>query len=67
MAKYRQEQAGPGPHFCDCGALLRENETVATYPIPDEVLNEQGIDLREVVCMTCHFWFTHNVLEEMGH
>lgn len=66
LGKYRQDTTGPGPHYCDCGSMLRENETVALYPQPDEVLNNLGVDLREVVCLTCHFWFCHQVMSELG-
>lgn len=67
MARFTSDcTVEPGPHYCECGSLLREKETVALYPVPDEFLNQLGVESREVVCMTCHFWFTHNVLEELG-
>lgn len=61
MAKFREQD---GPCYCTCGQYLRDGEVISLYPIPEE--SDDEVSVREIVCMTCHFWFTHNVLEEMG-
>lgn len=45
--------------MCACGQSLLKDEVVALYPI-------YGMDegLRDIVCMTCHFWFVHDVMSE---
>lgn len=61
MAKFNPEWAvDPSqPSTCACGEPVVEGETVLLYPIP-----ELGEGIRDVVCLTCHFWFTHDVLSE---
>lgn len=63
MAKYRESQVGPGPHYCDCQEEFVENETVALYPQIDPIMEAFGVEVREVVCMTCHFWNVHEFVE----
>lgn len=60
MAKFDPEWAIDENPGCECGHPFYERETVALYPIP-----EIGWNAREAVCITCHFWFTHNVMEEI--
>lgn len=52
----------PGTGHCACGSEFHDREVIALYPNPD--YDEDGI--RDIVCMTCHFWFVHDVLEELG-
>jgi hypothetical protein len=52
------------PHesaYCSCGTALQHGETVMLYPIPEF----DGGYLRDVVCLTCHFWFVHEVQSEL--
>lgn len=47
--------------ICPCGNSLLDGETVFLYPNPDY----EDIRLRDAVCMTCHFWFIHEVQTEL--
>lgn len=46
---------------CGCGQPFDEGETILLYPIPES----DDIRIRDMVCMTCHFWFVHEVMESM--
>jgi hypothetical protein len=47
---------------CTCGCEFEFGEVIALYPVPEA----DNWRVREMVCMTCHFWFTHDVMELMG-
>lgn len=61
MAKFNPEWSLlPGSPMCSCGETLHKDEVVAMYPIPEEDWH-----YREAVCLTCHFWLCHEVMEEL--
>lgn len=62
MAKFDRESmvAHEDPE-CGCGEPFKEGETIMLYPFPE--YNDSSI--REAVCLTCHFWFVHDVLEAL--
>lgn len=64
MARFKPEMVigdDPDPQ-CNCGWVIPEGETVALYPVPEY----DDENLRDIVCLTCHFWFVHDVQSELG-
>lgn len=53
--------------YCDCGEPMYKGDLVAMYPI-----HGQDLQIREICCLTCHFWVVHedsiirDMLDEAG-
>lgn len=64
MARFQERGSvqWPAALDCACGCEFTEGEVVLLYPNPEH----EDVRLRDVVCLTCHFWFVHTVRMEMG-
>lgn len=62
MAKFDRECmiAHEDPR-CGCDQPFDEGETILLYPNPEF----EDYSIREAVCLTCHFWFVHEVMEAL--